>query len=50
MSQELNYYYYYYNRSTALDFSRTTQVNQYQKGETNPDFLEQEIVSGSNIS
>jgi len=31
-------------------FSGTTQVSQYQKGKTNLDLLEQEIVSGSDIS
>jgi len=30
--------------------SGTTRVNQYQKGETNLDLLEQEMVSGSGIS
>jgi len=30
--------------------SETTQVSQYQKGETSLDLLEQEIVSGSGIS
>jgi len=30
--------------------SRTTRVSQYQKGKTNLDLLEQEIVSDSNIS
>ena len=30
--------------------SGTTQVNQYQKGKTNLDLLEQETVSGSGIS
>jgi len=30
--------------------SRTTQVNQHQKGKTNLDLLEQEIVRGSGIS
>jgi len=30
--------------------SRTTQVSRYQKGKTNLDLLEQEIVSGSGIS
>ena len=29
--------------------SGTTQVNRYQKGKTNLDLLEQEIVSGSGI-
>jgi len=30
--------------------SRTTPVSRYQKGKTNLDLLEQEIVSGSGIS
>jgi len=30
--------------------SRTTWVSQYQKGKTNLDLLEPEIVSGSGIS
>ena len=30
--------------------SRTTRVSRYQKGKTNLDLLEQEIVSGSGIS
>jgi len=30
--------------------SRTTRMSQYQKGKTNLDFLEQDIVSGSGIS
>jgi len=43
--------YYYYNRFTALwIFFRTTRVSQHQKGKTNLDLLEQEIVSGSGIS
>jgi len=29
---------------------RTTRVSRYQKGKTNLDLLEQEIVSGSGIS
>jgi len=45
------YYYYYYNQFTALwILSGTTWVSQYQKGKTNLDLLEQEIVSGSGIS
>jgi len=41
-----------HNRFTALlDFVRTTQVRWHQKGKrTNLDLLEQEIVSGSDIS
>ena len=31
-------------------FSGTTRVNQYQKGNINLDFTEQETVSGSGIS
>jgi len=30
--------------------SRTTRVSQYQKGKTNLDLLEQEMMSGSDIS
>jgi len=44
-----NYYYYYYNCFTVpWTVSGTTRVN--QKGKTNLDLLEQEIVSGSGIS
>jgi len=39
---------YTYNRFTAL--SGTTQVSRHQKGKTNLDLLEQQIVSGSGIS
>jgi len=47
----VNYYYYYYYSFTApWTVSRTTRVSQYQKGKTNLDLLEQEIVSGSGIS
>jgi len=43
--------YYYYNHFMApWTLSRTTQVSRYQKGKTNLDLLEQEIVSGSGIS
>jgi len=42
---------YYYNRFTApWTVSRTTQMSWYQKGKTNLELLEQEIVSGSGIS
>jgi len=45
------YYYYYYYRFTAFwTVSGTTRVSRYQKGKTNLDLLEQEIVSGSGIS
>ena len=45
------YYYYNNNRFTALwTLSRITQVSWYQKGKTNLDLLEQEIVSGNGIS
>jgi len=41
---------YYYNCFTApWTLSRTTRVSWYQKGKTNLDLLEQEIVSGSGI-
>jgi len=33
-----------------LDSVGTTRVSQHQKGKTNLDLLEQEIVSGSGIS
>ena len=40
-----------HNHFTALwTLSRITQVNQYHKAKTNLDLLEQEIVSGSDIS
>ena len=43
--------YYYYNHFTApWTLSGTTRVSRYQKGKTNLDLLEQEIVSGSGIS
>jgi len=45
--------YYYYNRFMTLwILSRTTQVNQLQKGKTktNLDFLEQKTVNSSGIS
>jgi len=42
---------YYYNRFMApWTLSGTTWVSWYQKGKTNLDLLEQEIVSGSGIS
>jgi len=42
------YYHYNYNRFTVpWNVSGTTRVNQYRKGKTNLDLLEQEIVSGS---
>ena len=45
-----NYYNNYFSHFTALwTMSGTTWVSQYQKGETNLDLLEQEIVSGSGI-
>jgi len=47
------FYYYYYNcyRFTApWTVSGTTRVSLYQKGKTNVDLLEQEIVNGSGIS
>jgi len=45
------YYYYCYNRFTApWTVSGTNRVSWYQKGKTNLDLLEQEIVSGSGIS
>jgi len=45
------YYYYYYNHFMALWFlSRTIWMSRQQKGKTNVDLLEQEIVSGSGIS
>jgi len=34
----------------VLDFVRDVQVSWHQKGKTNLDLLEQEIVSGSGIS
>ena len=42
----------YNNNNTRLmaPLSGTIWVNRYQKGKTNLDFLEQEIVSGSGIS
>jgi len=43
--------YYYYNHFTAAwTLSGTTQVSRYQKGKTNLDLLEQELVSGNGIS
>jgi len=36
--------------TALLDFVRDPQVSQHQKGKTNLDLLEQEIVSGSGIS
>jgi len=51
MEKKQSNYYYYYNRSTALWILYvTTRVSQCQKGKTNLDLLEQEIVSGSGIS
>jgi len=45
------YYYYYYNHFTApWTLSGTTRVSRYQKGKTNLDLLQQEVVSGSGIS
>jgi len=45
------YYYYYYHHFTALwILSGTTQDSQYQKGKTNLDLLDQQVVSGSGIS
>jgi len=42
---------YYYNHFTLpWTVSGTTWVNRYQKGKTNLDLLEQEIVSGSGIN
>jgi len=39
-----------HNRFTDLwNLSGTTRVSRYQKGKTNLDLLEQEIVSGSGI-
>jgi len=40
----IQYYYYNYNR-----LSGTTRVSRYQKGKTNLDLLEQEMVSGGGI-
>ena len=45
-STTLHTHIYPYNRP----LSGTTQVSWYQKGETNLDFTEEEIVSGSGIS
>ena len=48
---DMQNYYYYYNHFIALwILSATTRVSQYQKGKTNLDLLEQEIMSGSGIS
>jgi len=45
-----HYYYYYFNCFMApWTVSGTTQMSWYQKGKTNLDSLEQEIVSGSGI-
>jgi len=45
-----NNYYYYYNRFMALwILSGTTRVRWYEKGKTNVDLLQQEIVFGSGI-
>jgi len=45
---------HYYSEQQQHPFngplSGTTQVSQYQKGKTDLDFLEQEIVSGSCVS
>jgi len=46
----LVYYYYYYHFTALWILSGTTQVIQYQKGKTKPNFLQQETVSGSGIS
>ena len=44
-------YYYYYNRLWLFwILSGTTRVSWYQRGKSNLDLLEQEIVSGSDIS
>ena len=43
------YYYYYYCFTTLWVMSRTTQVSRYQKGKTNLDLLEKEIVSVGGI-
>jgi len=46
-----HYDYYYYNHFTApWTFFGTAWVSWYQKGKTNLDLREQEIVSGSGIS
>jgi len=46
-----NSYYYNYNHFTVLwILSGTTQVSLHLKGKSNLDLLEQEIVSGSDIS
>jgi len=45
-----NYYHYYYRFMAHWTLSGTTRVSRYQKGNTNLDSLEQEIVSGSGIS
>jgi len=56
MEQKLHHLHYLnlYNATTTTHpfngpLSGTTQVSQYQKGKTNLDLLEQEIVSGSGI-
>jgi len=51
-SSLLNYYYnYYYNCFMALwILSMPTWVSRYQKGKTNLDLLELEIVGGSGIN
>jgi len=43
-------HYYYYHFTALWILSGTAQVRRYQKGKTNLDLLEQEIVSGSGIS
>jgi len=43
-----HYYYNYFTASWTL--SGTTQLSRYQKGKTNLDLLEQEIVSDNGIS
>jgi len=48
--QHNNNYYYYYRFTAPWIVSGTTRVSWYQKGKTNLDLLEQEIVSGSGIS
>jgi len=46
-----HHHHHYYNCFMALwILSGTTWVSQYQKGKTNLDLLEQEIVSDSGIS
>jgi len=42
--------YYYYRFMALWILSGTTQVSRHQKGKSNLDLLEQEIVSGGGIS